>query len=124
MRILVCGGRDYSDNAKVYATLDAITPRTVPDEFGNDMPDNVTIIHGGARGADSLADDWAVVNWCAVDVYTADWKKHGRSAGPMRNARMLSEGKPDLVVAFPGGRGTADMVRRSRAAGVAVTEVT
>jgi ABC-type sugar transport system substrate-binding protein len=37
---------------------------------------------------------------------------------------MLDEGKPDIVVAFPGGTGTADMVRRARKAGVVVIEVT
>ena len=46
-----------------------------------------------------------------------------RGAGPERNARMLAEGRPDLVVAFPGGTGTADMVRRAKAAGVRVVEV-
>jgi hypothetical protein len=50
----------------------------------------------------------------------ADWNTHGRAAGPIRNQRMLDEVKPELVVAFPGGRGTADMVRRAREAGVNV----
>jgi hypothetical protein len=55
-----------------------------------------------------------------IDVYVAQWKKHGRAAGPIRNQRMLDKGKPDLVVAFPGGRGTADMIRRAERAGVPV----
>jgi hypothetical protein len=58
-----------------------------------------------------------------IDVYVAQWKKHGRAAGPIRNQRMLDEGKPDLVVAFPGGRGTADMIRRAERAGVPVQQV-
>jgi hypothetical protein len=56
-------------------------------------------------------------------VYPADWAKHGRAASPIRNQQMLDEGRPNLVVAFPGGRGTADMVRRARSAGVEVIEV-
>jgi hypothetical protein len=56
-------------------------------------------------------------------VYMADWDGLGRKAGPIRNQRMLDEGKPDLVIAFPGGRGTADMVRRAREAGVEVVEL-
>jgi len=48
---------------------------------------------------------------------------HGRAAGPVRNAQMLAEGKPDFVVAFPGGRGTADMCKQARARGVKVVEV-
>ena len=47
-----------------------------------------------------------------------DWKKYGKKAGPLRNQQMLEEGKPDLVVAFPGGNGTADMVRRAKKANI------
>lgn len=78
------------------------------------------LMQGGADGADYLANEWAktkagIKRW----VCKADWKKHGRSAGPIRNARML-EWKPDLVVAFPGGRGTKNMVTQAQAAGVPV----
>lgn len=83
----------------------------------------VRVIHGAARGADTLAHEWAAHHEIPVDVYPADWQAHGRAAGPIRNARMLEEGKPDVVVAFKGGRGTADMVRRARASGVPVVEV-
>lgn len=81
------------------------------------------IIHGGANGADSLAHQYAHISGIPVTVYPADWKKHGRGAGPIRNAQMLTEGKPDLVVAFPGGTGTKDMVTRAKRAGVEVLEV-
>lgn len=57
-----------------------------------------------------------------VRAFPADWHRDGKAAGPIRNRRMLLEGMPDLVVAFPGGRGTADMVRRARAAGIEVVE--
>ena len=59
----------------------------------------------------------------ACDVYMADWDGLGRKAGPIRNQRMLDDGKPDLGIAFPGGRGTADMVRRAREAGVETIQV-
>lgn len=57
---------------------------------------------------------------CLTEI--ADWSKYGKAAGPMRNQKMLDEYKPDLVVALPGGRGTADMVSRARVAGVEVIE--
>jgi len=127
MRVLVCGGRNYADKAKVYATLNALCldrgMKGDEDAYGNWMPKDMRIIHGGAPGADALADDWAVVNWVPVDEFKADWTMHGPAAGPIRNQHMLDEGKPDLVVAFPGGRGTADMVRRARDAGVEVIEI-
>ena len=57
------------------------------------------------------------------EVYPANWEEFGKRAGLIRNARMLTEGKPERVLAFPGGRGTADMVSRAREAGVEVCEV-
>ena len=109
-RILVCGGRDFADATLVYDTLNA---------------SNVTtLIHGAARGADSLADDWAKAAGVSILRFPADWAKEGRAAGPMRNQRMLEQGRPDVVVAFPGGAGTRDMVARARKAGVPVLEVT
>jgi len=53
----------------------------------------------------------------------AEWDKFGRRAGPLRNEQMLREGKPDVVVAFPGGRGTAHMVRIAKEAGIDVLEI-
>jgi hypothetical protein len=82
-----------------------------------------TLIAGGARGADTLAYEWAQARGIPAVVYKADWAKLGRAAGPIRNQRMLGEGNPNLVIAFPGGRGTANMVRLAREAGVEVIEL-
>lgn len=131
-RVLVCGGRDYGvvpagcpagpHEARDRANGEAILLR---DTLGCLKIDRgiTTIIHGGAQGADRLALSWANRNLITEEPYNADWRKHGKAAGPIRNQRMLDEGKPDLVVAFPGGRGTADMVRRAKAAGIEVIEV-
>lgn len=112
MKVLVCGGRDYCDSSTVWGELDTIR-RNVPH-------DTMRVIQGGARGADQIAREWCCNREVAYENYAADWKVHGKAAGPLRNQRMLDQGKPDLVLAFPGGRGTADMVRRAEAAGVAV----
>lgn len=116
MRVLVCGGRAFNDWTVVNDVLDGIqrvTPITC-------------IIHGAATGADDLAERWARsegIGRHRFPVLPAQWDKHGKAAGPMRNQAMLEKGKPDLVVAFPGGSGTADMVRRAKGAGVKVIEV-
>ncbi|TGR82317.1 DUF2493 domain-containing protein [Mesorhizobium sp. M2D.F.Ca.ET.223.01.1.1] len=121
MRVLVCGGRDYADKQRVWKTLDELAEMT-PERLLGKRP--FIVIHGACRtGADELADSWAVHNYIPVDEFPADWTTHGKAAGPKRNQRMLEDGKPDLVVAFPGGRGTADMVRRAEAAGVKVVRV-
>jgi hypothetical protein len=85
---------------------------------------DLLIIHGAAMGADRWADIWAARANVPVKRFRANWDRYGKSAGPRRNQKMLDEGKPDLVIAFPGGFGTADMVARARTAGVPVTEIT
>lgn len=115
MKVLVCGGRNYNDEAYVFKYLDFV------HENANG-PISV-IINGGAMGADELSSKWSVSRNKQLWVYKADWKKHGKAAGPIRNQQMIDDGKPDFVIAFPGGKGTADMVRRARAAGVPVIEV-
>ncbi len=111
MRVLVCGGREFRDRYLLHRALNVHR-----DEIS-------AIITGGAPGADSLAFDWAWENGFSVERFMADWKTHGRAAGPIRNQRMIDEGKPDLVIAFPGGRGTADMIRRAEAARLPVKRV-
>lgn len=112
MRVLVCGGRDYTNKDAVY---DALTFLSVHEDLH--------IIAGGARGADAFGAQWALDHDMPLNVYNADWETHGKSAGPIRNQQMLDEGKPDLVLAFPGGRGTNHMKRIARKAGVEVVEV-
>lgn len=114
MKVLVCGGRGYDDKEKVYSTLDRVHA---------DADGDITIIHGGAKGADTLAGLWAKERKVLYEVYHANWKRDGRGAGILRNIEMLEEGKPDLVIAFPGGIGTADMVRRAKGAKVETREV-
>lgn len=124
--VLVCGGRDFTRYSFLASTLhDLFWEREwyISDGLygaeGNWLP-NVRIIAGGAKGADTLAIDYAVTNFCPFKEFPADWDKHGRAAGPIRNQQMLDEGKPCLVVAFPTekSRGTWDMIRRAKKAGV------
>lgn len=112
MKVLVCGGRDYNDYGNVKAHLDAL----------HDMEPITEIIHGGASGADTLAGLWATQNNVKLNIFPAEWEKHGRAAGPIRNTIMLEVGKPELVLAFRGGRGTANMVKQAEDAGVEVME--
>jgi hypothetical protein len=108
--VLVCGGRDYQDHQHLFATLDDLHKRQPI----------ALVIHGNQRGADKLAGEWARQRNCPCTPYPADWGRLGRKAGPIRNAKMLNDGQPDLVVAFPGSAGTASMIRLARRAGVEV----
>lgn len=111
-KVLVCGGRRYSDWPKFCEVL-------------NDYHDrkNIThIIEGGADGADRYAYRYAIINGIQSVQCVANWGHHGDAAGPVRNRAMLDLG-PDLVIAFPGGKGTANMVRISKTLGIPVLEV-
>jgi predicted Rossmann-fold nucleotide-binding protein len=108
MRVLVCGGRDYDEWKSVARALVELKPTVV--------------IQGGASGADRLAARWADINGVPIVTYPALWKQ-GKKAGPMRNAFMLQDGRPDIVLAFPGGRGTDGMVKLAEDAGVPVRRI-
>lgn len=112
MRVLVCGGRNFHDAEFMDEVLNNLYYT-----HGIDL-----VISGMARGADTLAVKWAEDMDVQTAKYPADWAKHGNAAGPIRNRKMLDHGKPDLVVAFPGGVGTADMIRQAKRAGVKVME--
>ena len=103
MRAIVCGGRSYRDAEWLFERLDALH---ATHRF-------TLIIVGGAKGADSLAERWALEREVPVVRVTAEWEKHGSQAGPLRNVRMLGH-LPDVTIAFPGGVGTEDMCRKTK----------
>jgi len=109
MRVIVCGGRDYDDEDAMRARMTTLR---------HEHPDAV-VIHGGAPGADTWAGYLAEALGLDVELHKANWAAHGRAAGPIRNQEMLDSGV-DLVIAFPGGRGTKDMTIKAQHAGVPV----
>lgn len=126
-RVLVCGGRYYGsttteDGYRVPHRKQVETLKNYLDNILLEFP-NLLIIHGAARGADSLAGDWAMKNNIEQLSFPAEWNKYGKSAGFLRNVEMLESGKPDLVIAFPGGTGTAMMCKIASAEGVEVRKV-
>lgn len=114
MTVLVCGGRDFDNREVLKNALDLL----------HGLHHFTRLVHGGARGADSLAAYWALGQGVFAAGYPAQWDAYGKAAGMIRNQEMLDVEKPELVIAFPGGRGTADMVRRAKKAGVKVVEIT
>ena len=113
MKILVTGGRDFSNYAKLSEVLDEVDGQAAI----------TCVVHGGARGADYLAGHWARKWEREEREHPADWEQHGRSAGHIRNSKMLNAEKPDMVIAFPGGRGTANMVKLAKEKNYRVYEV-
>lgn len=118
--MLICGSRDWTDRYPIHEVL--------AEQFD---PKRDTVIHGGSRGADSVADTVARDLGFKVIVFPADWRGHGKAAGPIRNKLMLTEGKPDAVWAFKrdfdetlSRGGTENMVRIAKEAGVETWVVT
>lgn len=104
VRFVICGGRSYTDAAKMYAVLQPIC-----DEFPK-----ARFAQGGAFGADLLARQWLRKRGYPCRTFYADWRAHGKKAGPMRNRQMLEGFQPDVVIAFPGGKGTRDCITQAK----------
>lgn len=124
MRTLICGSRTWNKYKIVVDWLKR-------------LPSGTTLIHGGAKGADEMASwfwrDYGRQYNMHVTEYHAEWEKHGKAAGPIRNQEMITEGKPDNALAFcdgiefdkngvcPKTPGTKDMVNKLRRALISVT---
>lgn len=119
MILLVCGGRDYADRKTLEKTLDRVHEKRVID----------ILIHGDCKtGADAMAQSWADSRGIHTARIAALWNHFpGNSAGPLRNVRMalLLKDRPGSgVLAFPGGRGTENMVKNAKAMDIPVMEIT
>lgn len=120
MIIIACGGRDYTgiyNKMRVNKALNLLHTQK-----GVEL-----LIHGAARGADSLAEEWAKVRGIETEAFPAEWEKYGKAAGYLRNKAMLIRlmdreflGREIGVVAFPGGTGTANMIQQTEEAGLLV----
>lgn len=128
IRILVCGGRMSTLRSMGIDTgLLANKLSKVLTEIWQCGRREVTIIHGGADGADAFANTWAFCTRSPHEVYPIpkeDWERVGNIAGALRNTKMLKEGRPDVAIALPGGNGTADMVKKLKEAKIRVMEIT
>lgn len=112
MKVIVCGGRDFYNTGWLFSDMNRF----------HELYNFTTVIQGGAPGADHLAYEWAMNKGLHVKTVKAQWNIYGKSAGAIRN-KVMADMNPDLVIAFPGGSGTADMVRRAKEKGIKVIEV-
>lgn len=110
-RILITGGRDYSNKGVINEALKAIVDESPESSF--------IVVHGGASGADTLASECAHELGLKEECHNADWKKHGKRAGPIRNAHMVNLGA-DVCLAFPSpdSKGTWHCIKKAEDAGI------
>lgn len=113
MKLLVCGGRNFSDYLKLRETLSNFhTEREI-----------TLMITGACKGADLLADGWAAREGIPRALFPANWAGEGKAAGFIRNRRMLKVCNPHVVLAFPGGHGTADTIKLAQYLSIETIEV-
>jgi len=129
IRVLICGDRNWNNPQLVLSKLRAFYNEIALGTGDLNMdPHEVTVIGGLATGADTDGENAAGVLGMPFLGFPAQWKKYGKAAGPIRNQQMLTEGKPDFVLAFHNSietsRGTKDMVNRARKAGIPVEVIT
>lgn len=116
MRVLVTGSRNWTDSAVVKAQLTDLASR---------RREHMTLVHGAAKGADTIAASLADHMGWDVEAFPAEWDRFGRRAGPVRNQLMVDHGADIcLVFPLPDSRGTWDCVRRAKAAGIPLVIVT
>lgn len=117
MRVLICGSRHFNDYDKL--KKEVLNALPVGDYI------DARVISGHARGADTLGERLAEDMGWGLDIFPADWETYGKRAGPIRNAQMLREGKPDVVIAFraPNSRGTQNMIDQARKKNIEVIVV-
>lgn len=109
LRIAVTGGRDFTNKELI--------ERALPPGPNKD----ITIVHGGCRGADFLCKEVAEERGLLTEEWPADWKTYGKAAGPIRNTQMLKSGI-DVLYVFPGGRGTEHCRRKAIELGIEVKD--
>jgi hypothetical protein len=118
-KVIVAGGRDFNDYEKLSKTLENFRNAI----WNGNHADEIEIVSGGARGADSLGERWAKENHVGVMLFPAEWDKHGKAAGPIRNEQMGDYA--DSLIAFWDGksRGTAHMIKYAKDNGLNVIVV-
>jgi SLOG family YspA-like protein len=115
MRILITGSRNWTDREAIRVAIVGVGRES------SVLPQDVVVVHGGARGADLLAADVAQALGCQFEVHHADWERYGKRAGIVRNSEMVNLGA-DVCLAFPLGesRGTRHCMREAEKAGIPV----
>jgi hypothetical protein len=113
VKILICGSREWNNFDKIKNIL-----------LKYPQSNETIIIHGNCKGADKISGYLAKQLNMTVEIYSADWKKYGRAAGPIKNQQMLDEGNPEICYAFHENieisKGTKDMVNKCKLANIPV----
>lgn len=117
IKTIIAGPRDFNNQSFVFSALDMVFSKLIKNSKENtDSLGNIEIVEGGATGVDSLAKSYAISKYIKYKEFPADWNKHGRAAGPIRNKQMAEYS--DILIAFRyvnnPSRGTENMIRQAK----------
>jgi hypothetical protein len=101
MNVIIAGSRHFN------------CMQTLEDAIADSGFDITCVVSGAAKGVDLLGERWAQARGIGIRSFPADWKKHGRGAGPIRNEEMARVGEALLALPCPCSRGTKDMIKRA-----------
>lgn len=113
MRVLICAGRHYADTKMSRQVLDAY----------HRLRPVLVLIHGGSQFLGSDVEDWARETGVDVVRYPPNWQRYGKHAERHRNQFMLTDSRPDVIIALPGGDDTSELVSQAKACGIHVLTV-
>lgn len=116
--VLTTGGRKYEDRDRVFDVMD-----TIHQSREIDIVINGDCRQYRRRGADHFVRQWAYSRKVPYMSVPADFDRHGKAAGPIRNSQMFNYFDVREVVAFPGGRGTKDTIEKAKRKGIPVFEI-
>jgi len=117
MKVLICGGRTFASPEDQDPHHYKLQTSYYKDRCFRlyEVRKPTLIIHGNANGADKIIGEYLCSTYCIPTVAVpADWKLNGKTAGPIRNRKMLIDWEPDMVIAFPGGKGTTNMIEQAK----------
>jgi YspA, cpYpsA-related SLOG family len=119
---LITGSRDFDEYKESHVKF----IWDILDRYAEGAGPELIMINGGARGADTICQSWAVERGVQCNIYPAQWDNFGRAAGPIRNKKMveaLLEAEGTDVLAFANGaladsRGTRNCVEHATVQGL------
>ncbi|WP_248805026.1 DUF2493 domain-containing protein [Pseudomonas sp. MWU13-2100] len=113
MRVLICAGRYYLNAAMCRKALEAYhQTRRIS-----------VLIHGGNQFLGSEVEDWARENGTHLVRYPSNWQLYGKQAERRRNQFMLTDSEPELVIAFPGGHDTEELLAQAKAMNIEIRSI-
>lgn len=112
-RVVIAGSRNFNDY-EMFANIVGEFLKPIREEY------ELIILSGHCLGTDLMGERYAKENGFEVEIYPAEWKKYGRSAGPKRNKQMADVA--DLAIAFPSvnGKGTQSMIKYAKQKGIPI----